>query len=87
VCLNLGVYAAFAWFDGARAAQGGRPVTGSVTLFPGSSLVHAPQSEGFAMSFTLGWLPLAVGALAFVLASRPWRLLARRRQAAPQTST
>ena len=83
VCANLGFFAAFAWFDGAQAAGPDRSVTGSVTFFPGSELSYAPAADGFSMSFTLGWLPFAVAAAAFLLAARPWRARVGRRGLEP----
>jgi hypothetical protein len=67
--------AALSWLDGAMAATPETPVTGALTFFPGSSLTYSPSESGFSLSFSLGWLCLAVGLIAFVLAARPWRLL------------
>ena len=87
VCMNLGFFAAFAWLDGARAADTGGAVSGSVTFFPGSSLTYTPRADSFSASYAVGWLPLAVAAGAFLLAARPWRLLRSRRNRILQTST
>jgi hypothetical protein len=44
---------------------------------------YTPRDDGFAMFFTLGWLPFAVAAAAFLVAARPWRALGRSRRAQP----
>ena len=86
-CVNLGVLTAIAWFDGVRAAGAGRSASGSVSFYPGSSLAYTPETDGFSMVATVGWLPFVVAGVAFVLAARPWRLLRTRRDPAVQTST
>lgn len=82
VLLNLGFFAAFAWFDGARAADPSRTVTGSVTFFPGSTLRYTPGDDGFSMAFGLGWLPFALAFLVFLVVARPWRAVSRGRAVA-----
>jgi hypothetical protein len=59
------------------SADPSQPVRGSVTLLPGSSMEYAPIGDGFAVSAGVGWLPLAVGLLAFVVVARPWRAVRR----------
>ncbi|MCW2701620.1 MAG: hypothetical protein JWQ45_3155 [Blastococcus sp.] len=85
--LVLTMFAAFlaglAWADGVMSADPDEPVRGSVTLLPGSSMGYEPLADGFAVSASVGWLPVAVGVLVFVLAARPWRALGRRRSAEP----
>ena len=71
-------FAALSWLDGAMAASPETPVTGAMTFFPGSSLTHSPSASGFSLSVNFGWVWLAVGFITFVLAARPWRLLAHR---------
>ena len=51
-----------------------RTVTGSLTLFPGSSLDYVQPTKGFSMAFRPGWAGLAVGVLVRVAAARPWRV-------------
>jgi hypothetical protein len=88
VTLLAALLAGLAWVDGVMSADPDEPVSGSVTLLPGSSMEYRPLADGFAVSTGVGWLPVAVGLLAFLLAARPWRALRRsRRDAALQTST
>ena len=68
-----------AWADGVLDAAPDHPVRGSVTLLPGSSMEYAPSADGFSVSTSVGWLPLAVGLLVLVLVARPWRAAARHR--------
>ena len=67
--------AATAWADGVLSADPTEPVSGSVTLLPGSSLEYAPVGDGFALSYSTGWAPVVVGLVVFVLVARPWRAL------------
>jgi hypothetical protein len=86
ITVNLGFFAAFAWFDGARAADPTEAVSGSITFFPGSTLTYTRATDGFS----LGWLPFAAMLLVFLVVARPWRLLTTGRSAprtAAQTST
>jgi hypothetical protein len=69
--------AGLAWADGVMSADPSQPVRGSVTLLPGSSMEYAPIGDGFAISAGVGWLPVAVGVLAFVVVARPWRAVRR----------
>jgi hypothetical protein len=69
--------ASLAWADGVMDADPTKPVSGSVTLLPGSSMEYAPLGDGFAVSSSVGWLPVAVGLLTFVLVARPWRAVRR----------
>lgn len=71
------LFAALAWADGAAAAETGKPVSGSMTLFPGSELTYDSAGGGVSLSLGFGWLCLAVGLLAFVIAARPWRIFSR----------
>jgi hypothetical protein len=71
--------AALAWVDGVLSAVPEGPARGSVTLLPGSSMEYTPLVDGFAVSYSVGWLPLAVGVAVFVAAARPWRALGSRR--------
>jgi hypothetical protein len=71
-------FAALSWLDGAMAASLATPVTGTMTFFPGSSLTYSPSASGFSLSVNFGWVWLAIGFITFVLAARPWRLLAHR---------
>lgn len=68
---------ALAWTDGVMAAAPAVPAAGSLTLFPGTDLTYSPEGSGFAVTYALGWLAPAVGALVFVLVARPWRALRR----------
>src|SRR5680860_96911 len=70
--------AALSWLDGAMAATPDSPVTGAMTFFPGSSLTYTPSASGFSLTVNFGWVWLAIGFITFVLAARPWRLLAHR---------
>ena len=70
--------AALSWLDGAMAATPESPVTGAMTFFPGSSLTYSPSASGFSLAVDVGWVCPAVGIIAFVLASRPWRFLTLR---------
>lgn len=65
-----------AWSAWAAAADasGSAVVRGSLPLFPGSSASFV-REPGPAFSLDFGWLALAVAVLAFLVASRPWRLL------------
>jgi hypothetical protein len=86
--LLVALLAGLAWADGVISANPDEPVSGSVTLLPGSSMEYQPLTDGFAVETSVGWLPVAVGLLAFVIAARPWRALGRsRRDAGLQTST
>lgn len=76
--------AATAWADGVMSADPDRPVSGSVTFLPGSSLEYAPVGEGFEISFTTGWAPVVVGLVVFVLVARPWRMLTGARLTVPR---
>jgi hypothetical protein len=76
--LLVELLAALSWVDGAMAGSPGGTVSGSMALFPGSAVTYSPTGGGFAVSFAPGWLCLAVGALALLLASRPWRVLTHR---------
>jgi hypothetical protein len=71
--LLAALLAGLAWADGVMSADPEQPVRGSVTLLPGSSMEYAPLGDGFAVSTSVGWLPLAVGLLVFVVVARPWR--------------
>jgi len=70
--------AALSWFDGAMAANPESGVTGAMTFFPGSWLTYSPSADGFSISIGFGWVCLILGFIGFVLAARPWRLLAQR---------
>lgn len=72
--LLLEMLAALTWLDGARAADPDGRVTGSMTLFPGSSVEYAPVESGFSAFIAPGWSALVVGLLVLVLVARPWRL-------------
>ena len=80
--LLLALMSGLAWADGVMAADPDRAVRGSVALLPGSSMESAPLGDGFSVSTSVGWLPLAVGVLVFVAVAvaRPWRALTGRRQ-------
>ena len=67
--------AATAWADGVLSADPTGPVSGSVTLLPGSALEYAPVGDGFALSYSTGWAPVVVGLVVFVVVARPWRAL------------
>jgi hypothetical protein len=76
--LLVALLAGLAWADGVMSADPSEPVRGSVTLLPGSSMEYSPLGDGFAISTSVGWLPVVVGVLVFVLVARPWRALAGR---------
>jgi hypothetical protein len=71
--------AGLAWADGVMSVDPEKPVSGSVTLLPGSSMEYVPLADGFSVSSGVGWLPVAVGLLVFVLVARPWRAVPGRR--------
>jgi hypothetical protein len=71
--------AALAWADGVMSTDPDGPASGSITLLPGSSVEYAPVSEGFSVSYSVGWLPLSVAAAVFVAVARPWRAVGARR--------
>lgn len=85
--LLVALLAGLAWADGVMSADPSEPVRGSVTLLPGSSMEYVPLADGFAVSSSVGWLPVAVGLVTFVLVARPWRALRRNRVGARRTST
>lgn len=76
--LFVALLAGLAWADGVMDAAPDEPVRGSVTLLPGSSMEYRPLENGFSVWTSVGWLPLIVGLLVFVIAARPWRALGRR---------
>jgi hypothetical protein len=75
--LAVALLAGLAWADGVMSADPSKPVRGSVTLLPGSSMEYSPLGDGFEVSAGVGWLPVAVGLLAFVVVARPWRAVGR----------
>ena len=75
--LLVALLAGLAWADGVMNADPSEPVRGSVTLLPGSSMEYAPLENGFTVSSSVGWLPVVVGVLVFVLVARPWRAVRR----------
>jgi hypothetical protein len=83
----VAVLAGLAWADGVMSADPSEPVRGSVTLLPGSSMEYSPLGDGFAISTSVGWLPVAVGLLTFVLVARPWRAVRRSPVGGRATST
>lgn len=76
--------AALAWFDGARAASpGAGRAEGAITLYPGSHLTGTWSADAMQLDVFYPPLPATVLLLvAFLLASRVWRL-ARRPTLAP----
>ena len=89
--LSAGDFAALlaglAWADGVMSADPERLVRGSVTLLPGSSMEYVPLDDGFSVSAGVGWLPVAVGLVVFLVVARPWRAVRRSTDATRQTST
>ena len=77
--LVFALLAGLAWADGVMAADPDQPVHGSVTLLPGSAMEYAPLGDGFSVSTSVGWLPVAMGLLVLVVVARPWRALGRPR--------
>jgi hypothetical protein len=77
--LVVALLAGLAWADGVMDADPEDPVRGSVTLLPGSAMEYAPLGDGFSVSTSVGWLPVAVGLLVLVAVARPWRALGRTR--------
>jgi hypothetical protein len=75
----VALLAGLAWADGVMDADPTEPVRGSVTLLPGSSMEYTPLGDGFAVSSSVGWLPVVVGLLVFVVVARPWRAFRGRR--------
>jgi len=78
VVVFVEVLASLAWLDGVQAAKPVRAVTGSMALFPGSSLTYEPLVRGFSISMSPGWLALAVALVTMVIVSKPWRLVTGR---------
>lgn len=76
--------AATAWADGVLSADPGRPVTGSVIFLPGSSMEYAPLGDGFALTYSTGWTPVAIGLVVFVVVARPWRAVTGGRVLSPR---
>jgi hypothetical protein len=70
---------ALGWLQGAEAAGAleGPSVVGSLTFFPGSVVSFVHEGTYHSSGWQPGWLCLLVGALVFVVALRPWRVLAR----------
>ena len=77
VTLVVALLAGLAWADGVIDAGPDETVRGSVTLLPGSSMEYAPLGDGFSVTSSVGWLPVAVGLLVFVVVARPWRAVRR----------
>ena len=80
--LVVALLAGLAWADGVMDADPDQPVRGSVTLLPGSAMEYVPLSDGFTVSTSVGWLPVAVGLLVLVVVARPWRALSHGRAVA-----
>jgi len=78
VVVLVEVLASLAWLDGVRATEPVGGVTGSLTLFPGSSLTYEPLDRGFSMALSPGWLALAVALVMLVVVARPWRVVTGR---------
>jgi hypothetical protein len=76
IALTLELMAGLIWAEGA-GASGQREVSGSLLLFPGSSLRYVEDASSLTFELTFGWLSLAVAALVFLLAAKPWRALRR----------
>jgi hypothetical protein len=72
------LFALISWISGAEASGVAR-VQGSLPLFPGSQVTWDSTGDGFSVDFALGWLVFAAIAIAFILGSRPWLALSRRR--------
>ena len=65
--------AALAWIDGVIAANPQGSVSGTMSLFPASSLSYTEMESGFAFAIAPGWLGPIIGVVLFVLVARPWR--------------
>lgn len=83
VTLVVALLAGLAWADGVMDADPDRPVRGSVTLLPGSSMEYAPLGDGFSVSTGVGWVPVVVGLVVFLVVARPWRA---GRRTSPETA-
>lgn len=79
VVVLVELLASLAWLDGVLATEPVADVTGSLTLFPGSSLTYEPLDPGFSMSLSLGWLGLVAALMVLVVVARPWRVFTGRR--------
>ena len=75
------MFLAVAWMDGAYASGAAR-VSSSTVLFPGSSIEFTQSPAGFGVQASPGYLCAIVFAIAFLLASQPWRLVRPGRPAA-----
>lgn len=67
------------WWVTAAHDSGVSSVTGSLLLFPSSTIEWHSAADGASVAVQPGWLMLAAAALTFVAVSRPWHLLTRRR--------
>ncbi|MFZ0157617.1 MAG: hypothetical protein WAL50_01190 [Kineosporiaceae bacterium] len=82
VTVELVVIAQFlvmsAWLDAAQASKVAEVASG-IGLFPGmqARYTSAPGADGLSVAMSPGPSPLVLGALAFLIASRPWRLARR----------
>jgi hypothetical protein len=83
VTLLVALVAVLSWADGVMSSDPDGPASGSVTLLPGSSVEYAPLAEGFSVSYSVGWLPVAVAAAVFIAVARPWRAVAAHRAERP----
>jgi hypothetical protein len=73
--------AIIAWAGAAEASGAGR-VEGALPLFPGSQAIWDGTGGGISITFEPGWLVIAAVAAGFVLGSRPWLAVTRRRNPA-----
>jgi hypothetical protein len=74
------LFLALAWLDAAHASGAAR-VSSSTVLLPGADIAYTQEAGGFAAEASLGYLSLIAFGLAFLAASRPWRVLRGRRAA------
>lgn len=72
VVVLVELLAALAWVDGVIAADPRSSVSGTMTLFPASSLSYTEVESGFAFAIAPGWLGPVVGVVLFILVARPW---------------
>ena len=88
VVVFVELLASLAWLDGVEAAEPAGAVTGSMALFPGSSLTYEPLARGgLSVSLSPGWLALAVALVTMVIVSKPWRLVTGRQARSARTGS
>lgn len=69
----------FGFLDGARAVASAGQVTGGLTLYPGSRIVHEWGPDGLSAQLSFSpWPPLVLWVVVALIVARVWRLARRR---------